>query len=204
MLQAGRSMFDVFLTKWQEGRDEAERLQQTHVFHRAFARLKRCHRWTTVCSSKPMTKLLFGIFGILVLSNCFCLAEITPTNSSPCNLVIASSSAPVTGGKVNLKIGELRFSKGFYVGKYDIKVSPYFFHNENGDLKIDAPEPSLRKWVNGDAVDFTGKATSSEGSVKLITGKITPTGQDQGTVSLWFMTGKRKLTFNTTYRSVKE
>ncbi|MDB6025019.1 MAG: hypothetical protein JWM68_1242 [Verrucomicrobiales bacterium] len=153
-----------------------------------------------------MTKLLLVISGIFAITTFCSAAELipAPTNSTPRNLLIASSSTPVTGGKVTLNIDKLCFKKDCYIGGYHIKVSPYFFRNENGNLSMDAPDASLRKLTNGLAVAFTGKATSSNGKVKKINGTITPTGQNQGTVSLWFMSGDTKMTFNTTYRCSRD
>jgi hypothetical protein len=154
-----------------------------------------------------MTKLLFSILGFLAISSFVCIAESTSnkTNAIPRSLMVASSSTPVTGGTVTLHIDPLHLKGGCYVGAYHIKVSPYFFRNEDGDLSMNAPEKSVRDLSEGLPVVFTGKATSHKGKVKLINGTITPAGKDkhEGTVSLWFMSGDTKMTFNTTYRAEK-
>ncbi len=150
-----------------------------------------------------MRELVLVLTGVFLVTAPVRAEQTAGANSSPRNLLIASSSTPVTGGKVTLNLSRLDFKEGSYVGEYHIKVAPYFFKNESGKLTIDAPEESLRKLTNGTAVAFTGKATSNSGKVKKINGKVTPTGQHEGSVSLWFMSGDTKLTFNTTYQSVE-
>ncbi|MGI8966721.1 MAG: hypothetical protein ACR2H1_11630 [Limisphaerales bacterium] len=128
-------------------------------------------------------------------------AEASLSNAAPrdLKLFIDPSSAAVPGGKVNLSVGLLNLKGGNFVGDYHIKVVPYFFQNEKGKLTMTAPEESLRKLTNQIAVDFVGQAVSSSGQINRIDGKITPTNQEHGAVMLWFMSGKRKMIFQTTY-----
>lgn len=128
-------------------------------------------------------------------------AEPSPAKeTSAPTLKLNPSSTPISGGKVSLDIGELIRQGTNYVGTYHIKVSPYFFKNEKGQLSIVAPDDSMQKLTNGIAVDFTGQAVSdSTGKKRRIDGKVMPSGKDNGKVTLWFMASDRKLTFNTSY-----
>lgn len=124
------------------------------------------------------------------------------TNSvySNLKLVVAPSATSVAGGKANLNVGTLTLKEGNYIGEYKVDVSPYFFQSQKGKLALVASDEDLRKLTNGSAVDFTGNATSEKNKQTKVNGTITPTGENRGMVKLWFLSGKRKLTFNTSYR----
>lgn len=132
----------------------------------------------------------------------------TETNSLPSTnrppsalkLIIGPSSTTAAGGTVHLNVGELNLIAGTFQGDYRINVVPYAFKNEKGKLTIEAPNDSLRKLTNQMAVDFVGKAIDTDAAMRRIDGTITPTSHNKGTVLLWFVSGKKKMTFQTTYR----
>ena len=86
-----------------------------------------------------------------------------------------------------------------YVGEYQITVTPYFFKNEKGKLEFAAPGDSIRKIERGKKTDFTGKATSTKGKTKVITGTMTPAAPEKGTVTCSVMTDNGKMDFKTSY-----
>ena len=145
-----------------------------------------------------MIRLKIALCSVLAFVG-VCLSAQTPAGKSA-TMSLAPSSTSVSGGKVNLTLSTLVRDGANMVGTYQIKVSPYFFKNEKGQVSIVAPEDSLNKLTNGIAVDFTGQAISNNtGKVRKIEGKAVPSANNKGTVTLWFVADNRKLTFNTSY-----
>lgn len=131
--------------------------------------------------------------------------EIQPSTnvfSRNLQLFIEPSVTSVASGTARLNVGLLSLKSNAFLGDYEVKVVPYFFQNEKGKLSIEAPAVSLAKLTNQIAVEFVGRATSTDGTSKRIDGTITPADARKGTVSLWFMAGKRKMIFNTSYSFV--
>ena len=120
---------------------------------------------------------------------------------SASQVFIAPCSTPVTGGKASLVIGALQGNGETYVGKYDLKVSPYFFMNETGSLSMTLPNESIQKLDQGIAVSATGQAvTKTNGKTRKVTATLTPTTKDSGAVTFGFTGGDTKLTFKSTYK----
>jgi hypothetical protein len=151
-----------------------------------------------------MIKFRSAILALLIVAipNWLSAEDAAPSSGfSNLKLKINPSDTSVAGGTATLTVGTLSLKNGIYTGDYQIKIVPYVFKNEKGSLSILAPEEDLQKWTNGEAVDFSGKAieTSSK-KITKVNGHITPSGKNHGSVTLWFMAGKRKLTFTTLYR----
>jgi hypothetical protein len=117
-------------------------------------------------------------------------------------LMIDPSSMPVGAGKATLIIGALQHGVGVYLGKYKIKVFPWFLKNENGTLTIVVSDASLANIKIGQVTAITGTATTSGkgGSSRHIEATATPVDLNHGKLKLWFTTaGNRKMTFAPTY-----
>lgn len=90
-----------------------------------------------------------------------------------------------------------------YVGKYRIKVFPYFFKNESGRLLIEVSEPQLRQMMGGGETSFVGRAKANGGEVThKITAKASPKGDGVGALTFTVSTDNGPLVFNTSYRIV--
>jgi hypothetical protein len=126
-----------------------------------------------------------------------------PTNSAPSGrlLMIDSSSMPVGGGRATLIIGTLQRADGVYTGDYQIKVFPYVFENERGRLAIVVSDESLAGINQGKVVAIIGTATTTGkgGLSRHIDATATPVDLNHGTLKLWFMAGKREMTFEPAY-----
>ena len=125
------------------------------------------------------------------------------TNSASTNLtlMIEPSSMPVNAGRATLIIGALQRGAGVYLGRYKIKVFPWFLKNENGTLAIVVSDESLAKLKQGKVAAITGTATTigkGERS-RPIEAIATPTDSQHGNLKLWFMAGDRKMTFEPAY-----
>ncbi len=114
-------------------------------------------------------------------------------------LFIEPSSSSVAGGKAYLVVAPLIFQGESYRGDYQLKVRPYFFKSEKGVLNVAAPGDSMRKFQGGSATDFTGKVISAKGKTRVVTGRITPSTRDRGTVTFSVITENGKMVFNTSY-----
>lgn len=125
------------------------------------------------------------------------------TNAASTNrvLIIDRSSTAVPGGKATLSIGPLQRTAEIYAGDYQMKVSPYFFKGEKGKLAIVVSGESLAKVTKGIAAEITGTATTSgtDGKARRIDATATPSDNDRGALKLWFISGDRKMIFNTSY-----
>ncbi len=114
-------------------------------------------------------------------------------------LFIDPSSSSVAGGKAYLIVAPLIHQAESYGGDYQLKVRPYFFKSEKGVLQLAASEDSMRKFERGSATDFTGKVISAKGKTRVVTGRITPSTPDRGTVTFSVNTENGRMVFNTFY-----
>ena len=115
-------------------------------------------------------------------------------------MFVDPSSTTVSHNKVRLIVGPLTHQGKFYVGSYQLKVSPYFLKNETGTLKLNAPNEGFRTFAAGTEVKFTGKATNNKGAKdKIITGKATPSNKDKGSLIFSLETDNGRMTFKTSY-----
>src|SRR5688500_1564968 len=116
-------------------------------------------------------------------------------------IVIEPSSASLTGGNATLTTTALNRKAGSFVGDYQLKVTPYFFKSEKGKLSIHVSDEMLRKLINGDAVNVSGKATTSgTAESRPITVRAIPLSSDRGSVTVAVLTENGKLVFNSSYR----
>ena len=115
-------------------------------------------------------------------------------------MFVDPSSTTVSHNKVRLIVEPLTHKGKFYLGSYQLKVFPYFFKNETGTLKLDAPDGGFRKFTEGTEVKFTGKATNNKGAKdKVITGKAKPSDEDKGSLIFSLETDNGRMTFKTSY-----
>lgn len=131
------------------------------------------------------------------------LAAPPSTHSAATNrvLIIDRSSTAVSGGKATLSIGPLTRTAEIYAGDYQMKVSPYFFKGEKGKLVIVVSGESLARVTRGIAAEITGTATTNGkgGQTRRIDATATPSDNNRGALKLWFISGDRKMVFNTSY-----
>ena len=119
-------------------------------------------------------------------------------------MFVDPSSTTVSHNKVRLIVEPLTHQGKFYVGSYRLKVFPYFFKNETGTLKLNAPTEGFQKFAQGTEMKFTGKATNNKGAKdKVITGKATPSDVDKGNLIFSLETDNGRMTFKTSYHFAK-
>ena len=153
-------------------------------------------------------KQIFVLLALLVAGGFATHAAEPSTNSAGSQgmLLIDSSSMPVTAGKVTLIIGPLQRTNGVYAGYYKIKVLPYFWKNENGQLAIVVSDESLAEINQGKVTAITGTATTSgkSGHCRHIDATVTPADRNHGTLKVWFVTKDQKMVFSPPYRVVEK
>ena len=116
----------------------------------------------------------------------------------------ATTNAPL--GKAHLNVETLTRGAGdAWQGGYKVDVTPLSFAGEQGKLTISLSNEALRKLATGQAVDFSGQATSTSGNQSTVQGTATPAvgGKDTGAIRVRIDSRKGKLVFKTTYHLVK-
>jgi hypothetical protein len=104
-------------------------------------------------------------------------------------------------GSVLLEPGRFERKEGGYVATYRVRVFPFFFYNERGDLRIELSEEQLALVGRGERVSFKGRAVNSEGEPRAVSGTATPSDPGGGALKISIAVSKRlKLSFETTYR----
>jgi hypothetical protein len=116
-------------------------------------------------------------------------------------LVINRSFTHVSAAKATLTIAPLIRVGDTFAGKYEVKVTPFFFKSESGQLEIHVSEDSLAKAKKGEPVEITGTAlTDGENVKRKVNARATPSGVNQGELRVWFDADGREMVFQTSYR----
>lgn len=119
-------------------------------------------------------------------------------------LVIERSFTRVSAAKATLTIDPLVRMGETFAGKYRVKVTPFFFKSETGNLEIFVPEASIAKVRKGEAVEITGTAlTDGENVKRKVNAKATPAGENHGELKVWFVADNNEMVFQTSYRLVE-
>jgi hypothetical protein len=114
---------------------------------------------------------------------------------------IAPTKTSIYVGSVSMTTPTFARKAGVYEATYVAKVFPYFFSSEKGAMSITLSDETLRKLEKGETVEFTGRATNTDGEERRIEGKATPADPLSGKIKVRVYVSKRiELIFNTTYR----
>ena len=116
---------------------------------------------------------------------------------------MAPAERTVYVAKVSLILQPATRRSGAYRADYAVKVFPFFFYNEHGQISIEASDDQLHQLERGETVSFIGHAANTNGKDHRIEGRAIPdaAGADHGRikVQVW-VTKKIVITFNTVYR----
>jgi hypothetical protein len=127
----------------------------------------------------------------------------TPLDARYNQAVVEPVKTSIYIGYVKLSVPMFTRTPGGYVSDYDAAVFPFFFWDEHGRMTIVASDRDLRRLARGEAVDFQGRATNSDGEWRHIEGRAVPTDATRGKLKVRvFVTPRLQLIFNTTYRFV--
>ncbi len=145
-----------------------------------------------------MLRSLYSLVASLLLLVPAARAEESPAVAP---LIVAPSSTSLAGGKVKLSTSTLNRKANTFIGDYRIRVTPYFFKNEEGAILIVVPDNSLRKLTKGVSLEFDGKATTNgTGQTRPIRVKATGAGDGYGALTICIKTENGDMVFNSAYR----
>ena len=131
----------------------------------------------------------------------FILANDLSAADPVCKLVIDPSSTRMSLARCELTVGTLECKADVLCGTYAIKVFPFTFKSDHGNLSLGVSNADLQKIAHGEALEFTGLAISArDAKAKPIKGRTKPDAGDHGLVSFTVTTEDGDLLFNSTYR----
>lgn len=102
-------------------------------------------------------------------------------------------------GSVTLLPAPLVRHGGTLSARYEVKVSPWFFWGETGDLTLTVPEADLLKLAKGETVEFTGAAVNHKKKPRQVSGRAQPTDATTGRIKVRITADGYTLIFNSTY-----
>ncbi len=114
---------------------------------------------------------------------------------------IAPTKTSIYLGSVSMTMPTFVRKNGSYEATYAAKVFPFFIGSEKGSMTITLTDEALRKLEKGETIEFSGRATNTDGDERRIEGKATPADAQTGKLKVRVFVSKRiELIFNTTYR----
>ena len=117
------------------------------------------------------------------------------------NVVVPAAKTSIYLGSVTLVMPDFARRAGNYESRYEAKVFPYFFSNEQGRVAIEITDDMLARLERGERVDFKGRGIRDDGVERRLEGTATPTDARSGKLKVRVFVSKRiELIFNTTYR----
>ncbi len=152
-------------------------------------------------------KLLFTLF--LSFSTALAASAASVPDVIGRGLTIAPSSTRVFSGTAYLSFGSLSFKAakssgnlGVYSGTYKLKVTPYPWENQTGTCDVVVSQADTTKLQSGKPASFNGKATSTKGSVRSVSGVLYPkqvSDASKGDVVFIVGSNKGKIEFKSSY-----
>ena len=157
----------------------------------------------------------WGMFrlGLLLLTAVLASGEARVANALPpvpasasgryAEVTVEPTDTSIYVGTVSLIMPPFTRRGDVYRSDYVIKVFPFFFYNERGNIWIEFSDDQLRHIERGETVFFNGRATNSDGEGRGIKGRAVPeaAGADYGKIKVWVRVSKRiELIFNAVYR----
>ena len=116
-------------------------------------------------------------------------------------VVVAPAKTSIYLGTVSMAMPAFVRVNGGFEAAYVAKVFPFFFYNENGRLRVEISDASLRQLERGEAIEFKGRAVRQDGAERRVEGKATPIDAATGKIKVRVFYSKRiELIFNTSYR----
>ena len=152
-------------------------------------------------------KLLFTLF--LSFSTALAASAASVPDVIGRGLTIAPSSTRVSSGTAYLSFGSLSFKAskssgnlGVYSGAYKLRVTPYSWENQTGTCDVVVSQADTTKLQSGKPASFGGKATSLKGTVRSVSGMLSPKPSDasKGDVVFIVDSDKGKFEFKSSYQ----
>jgi hypothetical protein len=143
----------------------------------------------------PLVNLLLCLLGVIGPA----AAEERPLHAYA-HVAVAPTKTSIYVGRVSLTMTTFERAGGRYSSTYVAKVFPYFFYNESGQLSVDLSDAALRQLERGEVIEFQGRAVTTDGDERQITGRAIPESVSRGKIKVRVaLPGGIQLIFNTTY-----
>ncbi len=114
---------------------------------------------------------------------------------------IATAKTSIYVGTVSLIVQPLRRRGPVYLARYQARVFPFFFYDEEGSLQITVSDPALRRLTSGHPIEFSGQAVRDDGAIRRVEGRAVPTDRRSGRIKVRvFLSRHIALTFHSSYR----
>jgi len=150
-------------------------------------------------------------FGVLTVATILAAGELRAASAKEpatasghfSEVTVEPSDTSIYVGSVNLSMQPFARRDSVYRSEYVIKVFPFFFYNERGDIAIEVSDDQLRQLERGEEVSFIGHASNRKGKARGVEGRATPAaaGADHGKIKVRVRVSKHiELIFNTAYR----
>src|SRR5215212_3576751 len=104
---------------------------------------------------------------------------------------VAPTRTSIYLGSVSMTMPSFSRAGQTYDSTYEAKVFPFFFYNEEGRMSVDISDEALRKLERGEAIEFKGIATRSDGAERRVEGKATPADANSGKLKVRVFYSKR-------------
>jgi hypothetical protein len=144
-------------------------------------------------------RALVGLFLCLLGAASLTSAEEQPIDPYA-RVTVAPTKTSIYIGRVSLEMTTFERAGGSYSSSYTAKVFPYFFYNESGQLSVEISDAALRQLERGEVIEFQGRAVTTGGDERRITGRATPNSASSGKIKVRVaLPGGIELIFNTTY-----
>jgi hypothetical protein len=125
----------------------------------------------------------------------------TPAAGRFDRVVVPAAKTSIYFGSVTMIMPEFVRRANTYESRYEAKVFPFTFSNEQGRVSIEITDEMLARLERGEKVDFTGRGVRDDGAERKVEGTATPQDARSGKLKVRVLVSKRiQLIFNTTYR----
>jgi hypothetical protein len=116
------------------------------------------------------------------------------------SVIEPAAAKDIPAMRITLSPGKMKRTETGYLSDYEVKVFPFFFFSEHGQVRIDIEPEAMRRLVSGDVISFTGEAINHREKHRPIDGRIYPEDDLTGRIRLVVHVGSIELIFKTTYR----
>lgn len=117
------------------------------------------------------------------------------------HVVVEPAKSSIYVGSVTLSLSAATRQNAAYECTYTAKVFPYFFMSETGQLRLNAPDETMRRLALGESVSFNGTGLSADGEKRRFEGQATPADATSGRLKVRCFISKRiSLAFDMGYR----
>lgn len=112
---------------------------------------------------------------------------------------VAPSKTSIYVGSVSLKPGVLTRTGTTLSAHYEVKVKPWVFWSETGQITLTVPELELANLARGERAEFTGTATNHKNKPREVSGYAQPTDATTGKIKVRIQADGFTLIFNSSY-----